>query len=91
MNEVDDAILEFLAQQGDELTIPPTVVWYNLVEVHGMLSKSQETVARRMRKLPELGLLEKADETRGYYRITEKGQAYLAGELDAEDLEKPDE
>jgi DNA-binding PadR family transcriptional regulator len=41
-----------------------------------------------MRGLESSGLLEKVDEQRGYYRITNKGRQYLSGELDAEDLKK---
>ncbi|ELY80191.1 hypothetical protein C486_09305 [Natrinema gari JCM 14663] len=37
--------------------------------------------------LVDHGLLERVDEDRGYYRITERGRQYLEGELDAEDLE----
>ncbi len=43
---------------------------------------------RRLRELAEHGLLEKAEDKRGYYRITDRGRAYLAGELDADELEK---
>ncbi|WP_269073768.1 hypothetical protein [Halobacterium sp. KA-6] len=40
-----------------------------------------------MSKLADRELLEIEDEEAGYYRITDKGLAYLAGELDADDLE----
>ncbi|MDG5778256.1 transcriptional regulator [Haloarculaceae archaeon H-GB1-1] len=91
MNEVDDAILEFFAEQGGEIVLPPTVVWYNLTEVEKALDKSTETVARRMRNLPKRGLLEKVDEDRAYYTLTDKGRAYLAGELNPEDLKIPED
>lgn len=91
MNEVDDAVLEFFEEQSESIALPPTAVWFNLVEVLGVLDKSKETVARRMRRLPDRGLLEKVDGGRGYYRITDKGRAYLAGDLDAEDLTEPDD
>lgn len=39
-----------------------------------------------MGKLEQMGLLKRVDETRGYYRITEKGLAYLSGELEREEL-----
>ncbi|WP_348606961.1 RQC domain-containing protein [Halobaculum rarum] len=91
MNEVDDAILEFFAAQDQGLALPPAPVWYNLTQTYGVLDKSKETVARRMRKLPERGLLEKIDEKRGYYKITEKGRAYLAGEITSSDLKTDEE
>jgi predicted transcriptional regulator len=90
MNEVDDSILEFFNSQGDRVSLPPTAVWYNLAEVFEVTNKSQDTVARRMRGLENSGLLQKVDEQRGYYRITEKGRDYLSGELDAKDLERED-
>lgn len=40
-----------------------------------------------MNQLAKAGLLEKIDEKRGYYLITKKGRRYLAGELDADELE----
>jgi len=91
MNEVDDSILEFFNSQGDQVSLPPTAVWYNLAEIFEVTDKSRDTVARRMRGLNEAGLLEKVDEQRGYYRITDKGRAYLTGKIDAENLERNDD
>ncbi|WP_323190774.1 transcriptional regulator [Halostella sp. PRR32] len=91
MNEVDDSILEFFNSQGDQVSLPPTAVWYNLAEIFEVTDKSRDTVARRMRGLDKAGLLEKVDEQRGYYRITDKGGAYLSGDIDAEDLEREKE
>jgi predicted transcriptional regulator len=88
MNEVDDSILEFFNNQGDQVSLPPTAVWYNLAIVFEVTDKSQDTVARRMRGLKDSDLLEKTDEKRGYYRITEKGRAYLSGDLNAEELKQ---
>lgn len=86
MNEVDDAVLEFFEAQDEGVALPPTVVWYNLHDLLEVIDKSRDTVARRMRKLTERGLLVKASEERGYYQITNKGRDYLAGSLDAADL-----
>jgi len=86
MNEVDDAVLEFFAAQAEGVAFPPTVVWYNLHERLGVIDKSRDTVARRMRKLIDRGLLSKISEERGYYQITQKGRDYLLGDLDADDL-----
>nr|WP_243700388.1 winged helix-turn-helix domain-containing protein [Halorussus pelagicus] len=44
-----------------------------------------------MPELADHGLLEKVEGKRGYYRITDRGRAYLAGDLDAEDLESDEE
>ena len=91
MNETDDAILEFYAELEDSadfrISLPPTAVWYNLVEKMEVLDRSKNTVSRRMNKLHSMGLLEKSDEERGYYHLTDKGQNYLAGDLDADDLQ----
>ena len=79
MTKSDPAILEILQESGLEL--PPAVISHNVVGV------SHPTVKRRLPILKEHGLVEKADEKRGYYRITDRGRAYLAGELDADELE----
>jgi len=91
MNEVDDSILEFFedleVKKGIRVPLPPTAVWYNLVEELGVVDRSADTVSRRMNTLAEKGLLEKVDENRGYYRITDMGLDYLHGDLDAAELE----
>lgn len=95
MNEVDDAILEYYRTLEDttdpRICLPPMAVWYNLVEQMGALDRSSATISRRMKILDKMGLLEKVDEKRGYYRMTDKGLAYLDGDLDAEDLQLPDD
>ena len=57
MNEVDDAILEYLQEletdTGHRIALPPTAVWYNLVEELSVLDRSQNTVSRRMNVLSE--------------------------------------
>ena len=92
MNEADDAVLEYLQEletdTGHRIALPPTAVWYNLVKELDLLDRSQNTVSRRMNILWEAGLLEKADEKRGYYRITDQGIAYLEGQLESNDLEQ---
>ncbi len=79
MTKSDPAILELFEESG--LTMPPAVVSYNLDGV------SHVTVKRRLRELEKRDLLEKAQDKRGYYRITDRGLAYLSGEVDADDLE----
>ncbi|MEY7847740.1 transcriptional regulator [Natrarchaeobius sp. A-rgal3] len=92
MNEADDAILEYLqeleTEAGHRIALPPTAVWFNLVEELGVLDRSQNTISRRMNVLSDANLLEKTDEKRGYYRITDRGLAYLEGELEAGKLKE---
>lgn len=92
MNELDDAILEFFEALdepgGEPVALSPTPTWVNLAEVRGITEKKQNTFSRRMNRLSEAGLLEKIDAERGYYVLTEKGREYLAGELDAGELER---
>lgn len=47
---------------------------------------SRRYVSSRLAELHEAGLIERVDD--GVYRITEAGGAYLAGELDGEELER---
>jgi DNA-binding transcriptional ArsR family regulator len=93
MNETDDAILEFYAEfeeTGFRPWFAPTPVWLNLTKNLGALDKSRDTISRRMGELAEMGLLERVDEKRGYYRLTDHGVAYLEGEVEAEDLRSPE-
>jgi len=76
MNQTDDRILELLAESG--LILSPAVMAKNL-------EYSRNWISRRTGKLVENGLVEQVDD--GYYRITDHGRAYLAGELAAEELE----
>nr|WP_321169306.1 ArsR family transcriptional regulator [Halorubrum sp. 2020YC2] len=55
---------------------------------HNVDGVSHPTVKRRLPILDEHGLVERTSEKRGYYRVTERGRAYLAGDLDADDLEE---
>ena len=93
MNETDDAILEFFAEleaTGMRLWLAPTPVWLNLTANLTALDKSRDTVSRRMKKLDEMELLRRVDDSRGYYQITDHGLRYVAGELDAAELIQPD-
>ncbi|WP_241431927.1 winged helix-turn-helix domain-containing protein [Natrialba chahannaoensis] len=92
MNEADDAILEYFQKLETDtdhrIALPPTAVWYNLVEELSVLNRSQNTISRRMNVLADAGLLEKTDKKRGYYKITDYGLSYLRGELEARELER---
>lgn len=83
MTKSDPVVLEFFEEQ--DIAMPPAVVSFNIE------GASYATVKRRLPVLAENGLLEKVDETKGYYRITDRGRAYLAGDLDASDLEDDEE
>ncbi|QIB75737.1 ArsR family transcriptional regulator [Halogeometricum borinquense] len=83
MTKSDPAILELFEESG--LSMPPAVVSYNIEGV------SHPTVKRRLPILAEHGLLEKAGDKRGYYRITDRGRAYLEGEVETEELEDENE
>ena len=75
MNQTDDRILETLDES--DLILTPAVLAKNL-------EYSRSWVSERISKLRETGLVENVDGS--YYRITDQGRAYLAGELDAEEL-----
>lgn len=64
MTKSDPALLELLAETG--IAMPPAVVSYNIDGV------SHPTVKRRLPVLTANGLLEKVDDVRGYYRITDR-------------------
>lgn len=82
-SKYDDHILEFLADCG--AAVPPRVILFNL-EYRDIASPHRSTVKRRLERLESHGLVEKVDEA-GYYIISERGEEYLEGDLDAGDLE----
>ena len=79
MTKSDDAILELLDESN--LTIPPMAIAFNIENV------SRPTVDRRLPKLEKAGLVKRYDDPRGYTKITDRGRAYLSGEIEAGDLE----
>ena len=76
MNQTDDRILELLDES--DLILTPAVMARNL-------DYTRNWVSRRVGKLESAGLVEPVDS--GYYRISDRGRAYLTGDLDADDLE----
>lgn len=76
MNQTDDRVLELLAESG--LILTPAVIAKNL-------EYTRNWVSRRIGKLEDAGLVEPVDS--GYYRITDRGRAYLSGEIGADELE----
>lgn len=83
--EVHRYVLRLLAQELDlvgrsRLELSPTCIARNIGY------RDNDYVGRSCRELTEYGLVERAEEG-PYYRITEAGIAYVAGEIELEDLE----
>jgi Mn-dependent DtxR family transcriptional regulator len=76
MTHTDERIMERLEEGG-----PATPK-----NVATGLERSTEYVADRCRQLETRGLLAPADSA-GSYRLADRGEAYLAGEIDAEELD----
>ena len=76
MNQTDDRILQALEETGMMLT--PVVLAKNL-------DYSRTWVSTRISKLVDAGLIENPEGS--FYQITDRGRAYLAGDLDGDDLE----
>jgi len=76
MTRADDYILEFLADH--DIIASPRVISANIDYTH-------QYVNERMKPLREHELVENTGD--GLYQTTEKGRAYLDGELDASDFE----
>lgn len=85
-SEYDRPILELLAESGKAL--PPRVILFNL-KYENRASPHRSTVKRRLQRLSSHGLVEKVDEA-GYYVVTETGEQYLSGEIDANELKQKD-
>ena len=81
-SEYDEPILRMLSEAGKAL--PPRVILFNL-QYEDRASPHRSTVKRRLGRLSEHGFVEKVDEA-GYYVIMERGERYLAGELDADEF-----
>lgn len=77
----DDRILEILEESG--LILSPSIISANL-------DLNRHHVSSRLSELLEHDLVERTSTGKGHYRITDRGRAYLAGEIDAEELEKGD-
>ncbi|WP_434520812.1 winged-helix domain-containing protein [Halorubrum sp. AS12] len=77
----DVIILEFL--DDHDLELSPKPLYRNLTR-HGH-DIGYSTIRGRVRELKARGVLDKDND--GYYEITERGSAFLAGELNATELE----
>ena len=82
MSLKDGLILEFLEEHDLELPAKPL---YRNLNRHGH-EIGYSTVRQRLGELESYGLIARVDEA-GYYEITEKGRAYLDGDIDASELE----
>lgn len=88
MNKATDPILELLEES--DLALPPGAIGFNLRRISDD-APSQPTVDRAVQDLREYGLIDKPDSSKTYYTITDKGRAYLDGELDASEVESDEE
>ncbi|WP_240471238.1 hypothetical protein [Halorubrum tropicale] len=84
MNEKDDIILEYLDDVG--VAEPPAVIHFNISRTEEV-DFVEKTTKRRLKRLLGLGLVTLAYEKGRYYEITDEGRAYLAGDLDASELD----
>ncbi|WP_423743188.1 winged-helix domain-containing protein (plasmid) [Haladaptatus sp. SPP-AMP-3] len=87
MTGSDDRILELLGESCVALNKKTLQVNF---ELDGT-DISYSTIKRRLPLLEDAGLIEEVRQTGSYYRITEKGEQYLAGELAASELERDEE
>lgn len=76
MTRADDYILEFLEET--DIVATPQVIAANI-------DYSRQYVNQRIRQLADENLVENTGD--GLYRITDRGHEYLAGDLDADDLD----
>ncbi|QRY25539.1 winged helix-turn-helix domain-containing protein [Halobacterium sp. BOL4-2] len=81
MTPVDRDILEQLQNKGaEELILNPTAIAANI-------DWGSQTVREHMMVLREYGLVEYFDEDRALYQLSERGRAWLRGEIATDDLE----
>jgi len=83
-NSATRPVLNLLQESG--VAISPGAITLNL-EMRMERPPSRSTVTRALEQLRERELIEKPDESKTYYQITDRGQAYLAGDLDTSELE----
>jgi len=91
MTNFDEVILEFMDSLGEPggqpVLISPRVLKDNL-ESRDLVDYSESSYSRRLSSLKERGFLGRTDTDGVRYYITEKGQKYVAGELDASEFEE---
>jgi Mn-dependent DtxR family transcriptional regulator len=79
MTQADERVLEFLHEK--DIVASPTVIAANI-------DYTAEYISRRCRKLADAGLLQRVDPSN--YRLTELGERYLNGDVDAEEFQNTD-
>jgi predicted transcriptional regulator len=85
LTQTDERVLEFLREYGNH---PPSAIRDRLAEIGQDMSLTPQHIGARCRELAEYGLL--ANVGGGTYSITDLGEQFLDGDLDAGTLE-PDE
>ena len=81
MTPVDRDILDCLLNEGNrELILNPSAIAANL-------DWGSQTIREHMLLLRQHDLVEYYDESRALYQLSERGRAWLQGDLPTEDLE----
>jgi predicted transcriptional regulator len=75
MTQADERILEFLHEK--DIVASPGVIATNL-------DYNNKYISERCSKLVDAGLIQRVDASN--YRLTEKGEQFLEGELESEDV-----
>jgi len=85
MNRATDPVLELLAES--DLALSPGVITYNLNREMAD-APSRSSITRTINKLEAHDFIHKPPESKTYYEITDRGRAYLKGELNASDTDR---
>lgn len=82
--QADERIMEWLRNAG---THPSSAIGHAMNDICDGIDYSRPHISRRCKKLSEYGLLEKNYQN---YSLTQEGEKYLDGELDASTLDESD-
>ncbi|MFB6120981.1 MAG: MarR family transcriptional regulator [Halobacteriaceae archaeon] len=63
-------------------------IWESPRDLAKNIDYSRRYTAGELQKLHQIGLFEKEGQT---YRLTDRGRAFLAGDLDADELPEPED
>lgn len=78
MNSASDPVLELLREYEDEFPIPKSIM-------DKVLDQSRRTIVRAVDDLEDRGFIERDEDYKSHYWITDRGRKYLDGEIDAND------